>query len=429
MSDLPWPLRPGPTSREVDVLAAEAVRSQHDPARLAATAATSARTVLRAAAAVDHYDTGLLEEAADALDAGAELAEALAGLPPLPRSTVRSRWRRLLAADPGPVRVTSTSGTGGTRTNAVKPEASFPVRAAIERRWYAGLGLPERLDVHIVVPWTPRHPHWRPFHDGRVRQRDVSVAEMLRGLRAASRAPTGILLSQPDVLTSLAAAAEHGWGRMQAVASSFEVLVATRREALLSADAPRLTESYCAADICTPLAFRWPSCAGLHVNEDTVHVEVLDWDGRRCPAGEPGRVTVTDLLNTAMPLVRYQLGDLGVLSTGGCPCGRRTRLLRLLGRETAAFRVGGGKVPAAPALAAAGRALAGEPFLLAQDDAGVQVVAGSGDEAVPALRELMPATPVAARQPEPAEAGLLRAGGLLVSTRTRIPLLPPGRTR
>lgn len=430
VSGLPGLRRHPTATRAVDVLSAEALLAERDRSRLDAVAAASARTVLRAAAAVDHYDAGLLGAAAGRLEEGTELAAVLDTLPTLPRSTVRTRWRRLLAADPGPVRVTSTSGTGGTRTNAVKPEASFPVRAAVERRWYAGLGLPERVDVHIVVPWTPRHTDWRPFHDGRVRQRDVSVADMLAALRTCSGGPTGILLSQPDVLRHVAGtAAEHGWGRLHAVASSFEVFSGERCEAVRSAAAPRLTELYCAADICTPLAFRWPGCDGLHVNEDTVHLEVLGWDDRRSPAGQPGRVTVTDLLNTAMPLIRYQLGDLGVLSAAGCPCGRRTRLLRLLGRESTALRLAAGKVPAGPALAAAAGALGGEGFLLEQDDTGVHLVARSGDAAVPALRGLLPGAPVDARQPDRAQAALLRPGGLLVSTLTRIPLPGPEQTR
>lgn len=72
---------------------------------------------------------------------------------------------------------------------------------------------------------------------------------------------------------------------------------------------------------------------GLHVNADSVLVEVLR-DGVPAPAGTPGKIVVTDLSNFAMPLIRYQVGDVGVLSSRRCPCGRGLPLLEAIeGRE------------------------------------------------------------------------------------------------
>jgi phenylacetate-CoA ligase len=72
---------------------------------------------------------------------------------------------------------------------------------------------------------------------------------------------------------------------------------------------------------------------GLHVNADGVYVEIVR-DGRPARAGEPGSVIVTDLTNRAMPLLRYQVGDVAVWSDRVCPCGRGLPLLeRLEGRE------------------------------------------------------------------------------------------------
>jgi phenylacetate-CoA ligase len=72
---------------------------------------------------------------------------------------------------------------------------------------------------------------------------------------------------------------------------------------------------------------------GLHVNADSVLVEVIR-DGRPAPPGTPGSIVVTDLSNFAMPLVRYLIGDVGVLSTEQCACGRGSlRLGSIEGRE------------------------------------------------------------------------------------------------
>ncbi len=59
---------------------------------------------------------------------------------------------------------------------------------------------------------------------------------------------------------------------------------------------------------------------GLHINIDQVVVEVVDekdnaTDGR-------GRILITDLHNTQMPFIRYEIGDVGQLSDEYCKCGR-----------------------------------------------------------------------------------------------------------
>jgi phenylacetate-CoA ligase len=72
---------------------------------------------------------------------------------------------------------------------------------------------------------------------------------------------------------------------------------------------------------------------GLHINADSVYVEILR-DGRPARPGEAGSVVVTDLTNRAMPLLRYQVGDVAVINERRCSCGRGLPLLkRLEGRE------------------------------------------------------------------------------------------------
>lgn len=70
-----------------------------------------------------------------------------------------------------------------------------------------------------------------------------------------------------------------------------------------------------------------------HVMAEGLIVEVLKEDGRPAQEGETGRVTITDLVNLATPLVRYDIGDYAEVG-GACPCGRGLPTLkRILGRE------------------------------------------------------------------------------------------------
>jgi phenylacetate-CoA ligase len=51
----------------------------------------------------------------------------------------------------------------------------------------------------------------------------------------------------------------------------------------------------------------------FHVNSASYHIELLKMDSDDpVSVGEPGRIVVTDLFNHAMPLIRYDSGDIGI---------------------------------------------------------------------------------------------------------------------
>jgi phenylacetate-CoA ligase len=68
---------------------------------------------------------------------------------------------------------------------------------------------------------------------------------------------------------------------------------------------------------------------GLHINAESVYVEVMQ-DDKPAPLGEPGKIVVTDLTNRAMPIIRYEVGDIGVINSRLCECGRGLPLLEKL---------------------------------------------------------------------------------------------------
>src|SRR5262249_44155697 len=63
-------------------------------------------------------------------------------------------------------------------------------------------------------------------------------------------------------------------------------------------------------------------------------LEIETPEGQAAP-GQTGTILVTDLLNYAMPLIRYRIGDLGSWACGRCSCGRALpRLEQVTGRVT-----------------------------------------------------------------------------------------------
>lgn len=66
---------------------------------------------------------------------------------------------------------------------------------------------------------------------------------------------------------------------------------------------------------CGIIAQQCPHENEYHINFASFHIEVLKLDSdESADYGEAGRIVVTDLYNRSMPLIRYDTGDIGVLS-------------------------------------------------------------------------------------------------------------------
>lgn len=71
----------------------------------------------------------------------------------------------------------------------------------------------------------------------------------------------------------------------------------------------------------------------LHVNEESLLIEILDASDNPCRRGEEGRIVVTAFDHRVMPFIRYSMGDRGIMDEDPCPCGRTLRTIRIKGRE------------------------------------------------------------------------------------------------
>jgi len=67
--------------------------------------------------------------------------------------------------------------------------------------------------------------------------------------------------------------------------------------------------------------------AHLHLFPWSHYVEVVDENGNQTPPGDEGEVAVTSLVNYAMPLIRYKIGDRAIQPNAPCACGRASHTL------------------------------------------------------------------------------------------------------
>lgn len=120
--------------------------------------------------------------------------------------------------------------------------------------------------------------------------------------------------------------------RPKAILSTCMVLHDFERAKIEEVFACRVTNRYGCEEV-SLIACECERHEGLHVNSDCLYVEVLDRDGYACEPGEVGRLVITDLINRAMPLLRYEVGDMAAWSEKPCSCGRTLPLLsRIEGR-------------------------------------------------------------------------------------------------
>jgi phenylacetate-CoA ligase len=74
---------------------------------------------------------------------------------------------------------------------------------------------------------------------------------------------------------------------------------------------------------------------GMHLTAEDIIVEIVDKEGKPIPKGQAGEVVVTHLATGEFPFIRYRTGDVAVLSTQSCACGRGLPMLdEIQGRTT-----------------------------------------------------------------------------------------------
>jgi phenylacetate-CoA ligase len=93
------------------------------------------------------------------------------------------------------------------------------------------------------------------------------------------------------------------------------------------------------------MAMECPEGKNLHISAFTHIIEVINENSQPCPPGVEGDLVITSLVEYAMPLIRYRIGDRGTLSQNNCSCGRGLPVLaELSGRKVNSFRTSDGRI-------------------------------------------------------------------------------------
>jgi phenylacetate-CoA ligase len=140
--------------------------------------------------------------------------------------------------------------------------------------------------------------------------------EWLKAIRPA------YLQSYSESLEHLAFACDGKWPvpEIQKVAAISEQLTPSMRSHIERTMSVSVVQSYGLNEIGL-VAIRCEA-GRYHWHVEHCIVEILDQDGNPCLPGQRGRIVVTALRNFAMPLLRYDTGDIAEAVIGPCGCGR-----------------------------------------------------------------------------------------------------------
>ena len=109
------------------------------------------------------------------------------------------------------------------------------------------------------------------------------------------------------------------------IKTSSEMLYEFQREMLEESFGCTVYNDYGACEV-GHIGFECP-LGGMHLSIENFCVEILNNNYQPVEEGESGKVVLTNLVNFAMPLIRYEIGDIASLSADSCPCGRSLPLL------------------------------------------------------------------------------------------------------
>jgi len=141
-----------------------------------------------------------------------------------------------------------------------------------------------------------------------------------------------IIMAPPSMLRILLGYAEKICIPLKMIISYAEVLEEEEKDRIEKAFKCKVNEIYQASEGQLGSTCK---CGNLHINEDLVFVELYDEAGKE--VNEPGKMAskmlVTNLVNKAQPLIRYEMNDLVILGEK-CLCGSSFRVIeKILGRH------------------------------------------------------------------------------------------------
>jgi phenylacetate-CoA ligase len=272
--------------------------------------------------------------------------ENLARFPLLTKADIRANVDRLKAVGAGPLKRYNTGGSSGEPLvfymgkDRISHDVAAKWRAT--RWWGVDIGDPE-----IVVWGSPvelgaqdrlRNLRDRLFRSELLPAFEMSASNLDRFVERIRKVRPAMLFGYPSSLSLIAAHAERRGTRLDDLGIRVAFVTSERlydhqRETIGRVFGCRVANGYGGRDAGF-IAHECPA-GGMHISAEDILVEIIDANGRPVAPGTAGEIVVTHLATGDFPFLRYRTGDIGVLGSSPCSCGRGLPLLaEVQGRST-----------------------------------------------------------------------------------------------
>jgi phenylacetate-CoA ligase len=242
-----------------------------------------------------------------------------------------------------------TSGSTGTPFVLYITDAEDAWRKAIYMR--ANISCGQRVRDRWVVMTSPHH-----FHDTTGIQRKLGVFSQtcISLFESTDQKLNQIAAARPDILDGYSGSLfllakevkRRGFEQIKPrlMFGSAEFIDLPSRKYMEDVFGAPFCDQYGAAEV-DRSAWQCLERQGYHMDVDSVITEFVDENGEPVANGEKGEVVLTSLFNFAMPLIRYNIGDVGSPSSDTCPCGRSLPLMNVVeGRKDSFLTLPGNRI-------------------------------------------------------------------------------------
>jgi phenylacetate-CoA ligase len=272
----------------------------------------------------------------------------LTKIPPLTKEIVRHMKDQMISEDltGNELRENSTSGSTGEALNFYTDRRSKVYRKAAELRsdsftgWRYGDKVVRlwgaSIDASVAQSMRGRLHGW-VTGSRFLSSFDLSEKTMDSYVRTIRDYKPALLISYPGPLEQFAIHCRDrgvGFPSIKAIVSSAETLWPHQRETVEAVFGVKIFNRYGAREF-GQIGSECEVHNGLHVSADRLLLEIVDDEYRQCPVGKSGKILITDLDNYGMPMIRYEIGDSGVVPTDvTCDCGRGLPLIETVEGRT-----------------------------------------------------------------------------------------------
>jgi phenylacetate-CoA ligase len=269
----------------------------------------------------------------------------LAKIPILTKEDVRNNRDRLLStqARPADLQLRHTSGTTG------KALELYVSRSAIAMQWAIWWRHRIRFGVHpgtwhvnftgkLVVPMSQgAPPYWRwnrPIHQALINMQQLTASKIAPILQFLDEQSFDLYTGYPSIIHAFVMAANHAGLRLhnppKLIATGAENVLENQRADIAEFTGSVVTDQWGMTEACANAS----QCRNFAYHEDFEFGAIERVEESRANGLRQGRLLCTGFTTPEFPLIRYDVGDIGIWPADQtCPCGLQSPLLTgILGR-------------------------------------------------------------------------------------------------